>query len=446
MQLRPNSTHSLLEFDCLTADSATSAASPSTTWISYLPSPPFSGPGLRDSPQAADMRILGGSSLLALILAALLSAAMALAWTPATKVGRRPVLTVVEPNSGSRVHIVGVSHGSSASAGLVRESIRSVRPAAVVLELCDERFLSVSLEAQLRPRFNATLAAMFDAKMSSLREGSDARDGDSVLRSSSPIGQMVSAVRFASGQGLVGGAFVMLGLCIGGFQRATRASSGDEFVTAMREAEELGVPVLLADAPQAETVSSIRRVFAPETVDPVRVVEGCRSLAFSALGLGSLWNLPSSLPPQVARDSQWVSIPRVFLDDGRLRESLTPLLLLLLAPSLFELVSGETAHDSSVAALTPSSPLRLGIEMLFEQLLSLAETFLNAGSFLLLVRLSQVIGRERDEYMARQILKQCRDFPHQDIVVVVGMLHCNGVARWVMSGSDPYSDPAQRRE
>ena len=25
----------------------------------------------------------------------------------------------------------------------------------------------------------------------------------------------------------------------------------------------------------------------------------------------------------------------------------------------------------------------------------------------------------------------------QDIVVVIGMLHCNGVARWLLSGFDP---------
>ena len=25
----------------------------------------------------------------------------------------------------------------------------------------------------------------------------------------------------------------------------------------------------------------------------------------------------------------------------------------------------------------------------------------------------------------------------QDIVVVIGMLHCNGVARWLLSGVDP---------
>ena len=364
--------------------------------------------------------------------------ALARAWTPAVKTGKGPVLTVVEPSSRTRVHIVGVSHGSSASAGLVREVIRARRPAAVVLELCDERFLSVSLEAQLRPRFNATLAAVFDAKMAALREDAKARDGDSLLRPHSPLSQLISAVRFASGQGVIGGAFVMLGLCIGGFQRATRTASGDEFVTAMREAEALGVPVLLADAPQAETVSSIRRVVSPETVNPVAVAEGCRSLAFSALGLCSSWNLPQRLPPQVARSSDWVSIPRVFMDDGKLRDSLTPLFLLLLAPYLIDLMSGEWLSSPPAEAVASSS-LRLGLEQFFDQFLSFAETGLNLGSFLLLVRLSQVIGRERDEYMASKILKQCRDYSNKDIVVVVGMLHCNGLARWIMSGVDPKS-------
>lgn len=84
-------------------------------------------------------------------------------------------------------------------------------------------------------------------------------------------------------------------------------------------------------------------------------------------------------------------------------------------------------------------------------------------SFLLIVRLGKLIGSDRDRIIASKIRDACKVYPvrcslisgHEaftsirmiflacvsiqgtDVVVVVGMLHCNGVARWLLSGVDP---------
>jgi hypothetical protein len=52
---------------------------------------------------------------------------------PVKKVPNSPVLVVVDPHTKTRVHLVGVSHGTKASASLVQNTIQSIKPSAVVL-------------------------------------------------------------------------------------------------------------------------------------------------------------------------------------------------------------------------------------------------------------------------------------------------------------------------
>ena len=65
-----------------------------------------------------------------------------------------------------------------------------------------------------------------------------------------------------------------------------------------------------------------------------------------------------------------------------------------------------------------------------------AEAGLTALSLLFLVRVGKVIGAERDAHMAANIRRACRELPHRDLVVVVGMLHCNGIARRIARGDE----------
>ena len=73
-----------------------------------------------------------------------------------------------------------------------------------------------------------------------------------------PLQRAISTIKFAQTQGVFGGVFVLLGLMISALQKATRgANLNDEFVTSMELANEMKIPVILADAPQNDTLKSI---------------------------------------------------------------------------------------------------------------------------------------------------------------------------------------------
>lgn len=85
---------------------------------------------------------------------------------PIVKKDGKPVLIVEDAASGSRVHLVGVSHGSPASAALVETVMDETKPACVVLELCEDRFISISLDAKIRPgEYNSTWTKSYDEKV-----------------------------------------------------------------------------------------------------------------------------------------------------------------------------------------------------------------------------------------------------------------------------------------
>jgi pheromone shutdown protein TraB len=367
--------------------------------------------------------------LTGLIVASVIGGVLTLT-PPVVRKARQPVLTVVEPVSRARVHLVGVSHGSRASAALVSDTMRLLKPSAVILELCEERFLSVSMEAQLRPRGNATLTGMYDEKMGQARVAAIKANSSEPFIVLSPVEQVIGALRFASGQGLVGGAFAILGLLVGSFQRLTRASSGDEFVTAIREAQTSDIPVLLADAAQNDTLQSVRRVVSVEAINPVEVIAGVQSLCFSALGVGALSSnsrAARGIPPQLARASDWVNIPRVFWEGDGLSASLIPLIVVALFPYLLELGSYlggdaavETTRQGGLWEAVSESQMAVSLEDLRERALGLTEALIDAASILFLVRMSRIIGAERDDFMAHNIQRMCRRFPDKDIVVVIG--------------------------
>jgi len=137
------------------------------------------------------------------------------------------------------------------------------KPDAVIVELCQERFIAISLDAQILPRTNVTLIEMYEKqKLQLLKKYAKEMElspDDTEKFLLSPVlirpkrnfvQQIISAFRFAKSQGMLGGLFVLLGLSVGSLQKLTNDPGGDEFVTAMRIAEEQNIPVLLGDAPQ----------------------------------------------------------------------------------------------------------------------------------------------------------------------------------------------------
>ena len=391
-----------------------------------------------------------------------------------------PVLKVVDRESNCTVHLIGVSHGSPASSELVSRVMQQVSPDRVVVELCEDRFVSISLDAAIRPRMNATLERIYDEKLKLLKErkgqgGVALADGDIPL-----LTRLRNAWDFAKQQGPVGGIFVVLGLTVSALQKYTRVSSGagirgtssrddedtststvcDEFVTAMKEAEQLQIPVVLGDAPQNDTLDSIKRVLSPELIYPVAVAEGALFLAFSALGVGarkSYEALASTIDDEALQGSEWVNIPRIYTSGAMLR-SLGPLLALAaLTASLGYLpeladalgwgvgTSAGTVTDTFSSGTASSAEASTFGEMVNSAQSLEAPRWLQAASdvaadifsFLLLVRMGKLIGTDRDKIIATKVREAARESPDKDIVVVIGMLHCNGVGRWLLSGQEP---------
>eukprot|EP00607_Mallomonas_marina_P004587 CAMPEP_0182425948 /NCGR_PEP_ID=MMETSP1167-20130531/12436_1 /TAXON_ID=2988 /ORGANISM="Mallomonas Sp, Strain CCMP3275" /LENGTH=274 /DNA_ID=CAMNT_0024607051 /DNA_START=616 /DNA_END=1440 /DNA_ORIENTATION=+ len=243
-------------------------------------------------------------------------------------------------------------------------------------------------------------------------------------------------------------------------QKLISATNDDEFTTAIRVADELKIPVRLGDAPQNDTLKSIRKIVSIETVTPPLILAGTQSLAFSALGLcaESSNPLPKSVqrpPSSVLSQSQWVNIPLAYMKDAKLSNSLRPIALIAMGLFLIEqLPIFSQTVDAAVLttnvpvpelhwdpttqeeALTASSAM---ISIEFGKIIESIQRSVDALSILMLVRMTKIIGTDRDVIIAEKVMNTCREFPNKEIVVVIGMLHCNGVARWLMSNVDPLS-------
>jgi hypothetical protein len=206
---------------------------------------------------------------------------------PVIKSYKRPVLSIEDPRTQSKIHLVGVSHGSPSSADLVREVFGEVNPKAVVVELCDDRFLSISIDSKIRPRFNPTFTRIYDEKVAILEKRAEKQKAEATSYANyglfAVFSQLSSAFKFAKSQGVFGGVFVLLGLLVSSLQRASRgpSTSGDEFVTAMIEAEKINIPVLLGDAPQNDTLNSIKGVISKDIFVPNKIIQGAKLLVSS---------------------------------------------------------------------------------------------------------------------------------------------------------------------
>ena len=399
------------------------------------------------------------------------------------KFGSEPVLTLTEPKTQSRVHLVGVAHGSSSSAALVDNVISTLRPDNVVVELCPERFLSISLEARLRPRFNESMTALYDAKILQL----DAQEA--LLKTQGTVAAAITRfrpiARYVANQGVVAGLFIILGLSVSVLQKlarggdtvagvkynsggkggavgsasARRMAKADEFVTAMLAAEQQDIEVSLGDAPQSDTLNSVKKVFTPDLYSPRQVSEGALLLGFSVLGAGpydSNKRLGERIPRDLLDRCEWLNIPGTYVSNRKMLQGLAPLMLVSLSALVtlaLPLIPGASAspEDALAAASVTASAASSGVPTMgmATSIMSLLTTELPAPvsqaidsvvdvfSLLLLIRLTKLIGTDRDAIIASKVQDACRRYPGKDIVVVIGMLHANGVARWLLSGEDP---------
>jgi len=392
---------------------------------------------------------------------------------PIEKLNKKPVLIVNEPINNCNVRLVGVSHGSPASADLVREIITSYpkKPKAVVLELCDDRFLSISLDAKIQPRNNITLIDFYNHKMNKIKLYETQKLLSNNINDKYPfISRIFSAIRFAQSQGLVGGVFVIIGLVVSSMQRLFHSPTGDEFVTAMKLSEELDIPIRLGDAPQADTLNSIKRLISTETFQLNEIITGAEGFLFSSLGLlyrssnKRIDDKLSIVSPQLLDQSKWISIPTAYFEDPLLIRSLLPLLAVLLLSFMMTITSSFADTPQIDVSSIDLSTTSLGIEnnKFIETIISLFNFFITGDlssnftgyvdlvidlfGLLLLIRMGKLIGTDRDRIIASKIQETCKLYPGSDIVVVIGMLHCNGVARWLISGLDPTQSSTDKNQ
>lgn len=394
--------------------------------------------------------------------------------TPVSKIDKEPILTLQHASSGSKVTLIGVSHGSAASANLVSEQMKSIKPDAVIVELCEDRILSISLESKIEPIYNRTLNSMYKMKQKQIEDKRSREESEGQKRGI--LQRTISTFRFAQTQGLFGGVVLIMGLMISALQKATRdASLSDEFVTSMTLANEMKIPVILGDAPQNDTLKSIQALFTIDTLNPRNVIEGAASLGFSAFGAFPQVSINEpeiidNIDKNILHKSRWINIPVTYVESTQMFTSVIPILLVSTIPTLLATIAvGDDAGSSitsasnfmstmnqvvaepssflpTIAALFHSSPPPLPSEVttnlqvssnlngLMNSYFETFENVIDVISLFVLVRMAKLIGADRDVIIAEKIDEACRKYPkNSEFVVVIGMLHCNGVARRLLS-------------
>ena len=186
------------------------------------------------------------------------------------KMEEGPVLSFVHPETACKVHLLGVSHGSEASSSLVRNFIRDNKPSAVVLELCEERFVLLCLSAGLSPVGDDNLITRYEKAKAQMKSKK--------VEINNPVLKFFAILRFAREHGFVGGIFVLLGLFVGALQKLMSSGNDDEFTTAIKLANDLTIPLRLGDAPQNETLKNLMNMISIDTINPAIVATGAKAL------------------------------------------------------------------------------------------------------------------------------------------------------------------------
>ena len=173
--------------------------------------------------------------------------------------------------------------------------------------------------------------------------------------------------------------------------------------------------------------------------------------AFSALGLLPVKSnsaLSDRIPAHIMKASEWVNIPRAYLDNSSMLKSLLPLLYLSTAAFLLEIIDVGVDPDASstavamsaatsVAAVQTTAPVLMSymagllhtteLPALDTSLvLSIMTSFgafltgdlppevamvIDAISVLLLIRMAKIIGTDRDCIIAEKIQTVAAEFP-----------------------------------
>jgi len=360
---------------------------------------------------------------------------------PVQKIDKQPILKIKDKKTGAKITLVGVSHGSKGSARLVKNVINEIDPACVVLELCEDRYLSISISNNIDvPKENVTIYNRYNEYMEKISQSND-KNNNAIQRI---ISDIIKVGIYVKSQGVIGGFFLIVGLFFSSFQRINQTA--DEFATAMIEAGNKNIPIRLGDAPQNDTMNSMRKIVDFDTFNPERVYKDSINFLFSFFGIFSSISgnpqINSKIPDTVLQQSQWLVIPKAYMEDFSMVKSLWPLLLLNFIS--FGLDMYPTMQDTSSQVLPVASDndilnmitsfMQMEVPQYIAEPLSV---LVNLLGVLIVIRIAKLIGSDRDIIIASKIQEVAKEFPNKEVVVVIGMLHANGVAKYLISGEDP---------
>jgi len=366
--------------------------------------------------------------------------------SPVKKIAKQPILTINDKNTGAKITLIGVSHGSKGSASLVKNVINDINPAVVVLELCEDRYLSISISNNIEvPRENMTIYNKYNEYLDKVKlSDSNQKSNNAIQRIMS---DMIKIGIYVKSQGVIGGFFLIVGLFFSSFQRINQTA--DEFATAMIEAGERGIPLRMGDAAQNDTMNSMKKILDIDTFNPERIYKDSLMFLFSMLGvfpkLSGDPNINSKIPDATLKSSEWLNIPQAYGDDISMIKSLWPLIFLNLLSAGLDYYN--TIENTS--KVLPPTTFPSADNNIFDTISTLLQMevppyiaeplsyLVNLLGVLIVIRIAKLIGSDRDVIIASKIQEVAKEFPNKEIVCVIGMLHANGVSRILMSGEDP---------
>jgi hypothetical protein len=341
---------------------------------------------------------------------------------------KKPILKVIDNKTQAKITLIGVSHGSKGSASLVKDVINDIEPACIVLELCEDRYLSISISSSIEvPKENITIYNKYNEYMEKMKLSDINKNNNAIQRL---ISDLIKIGIYVKSQGVIGGFFLIIGLFFSSFQRINQTA--DEFATAMIEAGNRQIPIRLGDASQNDTMNSMKKILDVDTFNPKRIYNDSIMFLFSFFGWFPLFS-NQNIPKEILKKCEWLVIPEAYIDDLSMIKSLWPLLLLNLLsfgldyyPSLTEdssqVISTSINTDNIFDTIT--SILQMEIPPFIAEPLSYA---INLLGVLIVIRIAKLIGADRDIIIASKIQEIAKEFPNKEVVVVIGMLHANGI-------------------
>lgn len=308
-------------------------------------------------------------------------------------------VTIIEPHSKCQIELVGCLHGSPTSAANVQQAIlSSPQTDGVLLELCASRFLD--MQRQPSNETNPTTQSIWNTLTKTRKQ-----KGWSTAVATAVLGT-VSTLQTG----------------LGGL------TPGLEFSTATKIAVEQELDVILIDQNVDSTLQKIGRL--PQSA--LQMLHHPQQYATEARALHTaVWGSSTN---QETNDDDNNTIPSLRLLSFLTRspDAVADLVRSLLVPTAIVVLSSSLLGTDATTATTASATTTItdSLWLVFGNAL-----FLGALYIFLALPACGVILRERDEIMARNIVQACAHNHRSRVVVVLGLLHVNGVAERIVCGS-----------